>query len=834
MPDLTSTPSAAERRHSKVSPPPAVDFGRSPPVAQSHRSRSGRFRAWRTPAWFVVGATVIVVILMVMSSSASAVESRGAVQPAGAHPSAASEGNSPASAPESPPAGSASHSLPRAITAQNDPDPSLAPNQVDLGITVATLTINYINSDGEPWPFTSNYLLHYSWSLTDPTNSLKTISGSNNAQIGNGCSSPASCGSYSFSYYSGGTISFSIGLWDQQLGGQYAVNIDVDSNSVGWSGLPGVHSSPVCVPPTGCNYKFVGSNSNNRHATVDATLTVESVLLTQIAAELEMYSLYTTYLGGLEGGNLGIVCPGVAEQLQQPVTPQQIAAAITGIFLIMTLGLSTIALLGLADVEADTLLDIIDYASQAAQYNNWGTESISTYPAAVAADQGLHSIVWNEGYISCGNLLNFYPTLFSPVSRNSYIVTTFDNDFTNLRVAAVNVQSQLQAGSLTGTLSAISTEESRNIVLQSDASTMVNDLENLLPGCNLINDPGCTDTGDYLAKNIFAPFYTLLQADYAQLQQDYSLLSSLLPMYFNYGCNIPSYSEEGAAYTTGPNQLIGGIGPYGAASQTSWLSVSQPTYGYFTLSGTAPSSYGSYWVGMTGYDNVGDSASCGAQVQVGFQPTLSASTTTPTVSTTSVTFSTSIAGGPGTPYTYSYWNLPNGCSSVNQASFSCTPVTVGTYNVFVTVTDKNGHAIGSNTVTITVKPGATYSFTFNEKGLPSGDTWSVTVNGAGKSATAPSGISFGGLSGSEPYTVNEVLVSDVCGIVTYYAPSPASGTLTGGGSLTVTYTEYTSGNPVNKCIPSPNSGGFDPAQPFWFGAPQAATLASLQLMRAPE
>ncbi|HUZ80281.1 MAG TPA: protease pro-enzyme activation domain-containing protein [Thermoplasmata archaeon] len=68
--------------------------------------------------------------------------------------------------------------------------------------------------------------------------------------------------------------------------------------------------------------------------------------------------------------------------------------------------------------------------------------------------------------------------------------------------------------------------------------------------------------------------------------------------------------------------------------------------------------------------------------------------------------------------------------------------------------------------------GATYSVSFTETGLPSGTSWSVTLNGATESATATT-IVFGGLTnGSYPYTV---------GAVPGYTASPSAGSISVSG-----------------------------------------------------
>ncbi len=66
------------------------------------------------------------------------------------------------------------------------------------------------------------------------------------------------------------------------------------------------------------------------------------------------------------------------------------------------------------------------------------------------------------------------------------------------------------------------------------------------------------------------------------------------------------------------------------------------------------------------------------------------------------TFSISASGG-ATPYSYSYSGLPPGCSSSSTNSLSCTPNTVGNYQITVTVTDAQGRKVTSTT-SLVVRP----------------------------------------------------------------------------------------------------------------------------------
>ncbi len=131
----------------------------------------------------------------------------------------------------------------------------------------------------------------------------------------------------------------------------------------------------------------------------------------------------------------------------------------------------------------------------------------------------------------------------------------------------------------------------------------------------------------------------------------------------------------------------------------------------------------------------------------------------------------------------------------------------GTYSYSITAPSGYGASPSSGSVTVsggsasvatTISKLATYSVTFSESGLPSGDSWEVTVGGTLKSADAPTSIGFSGLSGSNSYTVGDVVVLANGCVLEYYGPSPASGTVSGATTVAVTYTYHVT-TEVHKC-----------------------------------
>jgi YVTN family beta-propeller protein len=150
--------------------------------------------------------------------------------------------------------------------------------------------------------------------------------------------------------------------------------------------------------------------------------------------------------------------------------------------------------------------------------------------------------------------------------------------------------------------------------------------------------------------------------------------------------------------------------------------------------------------------------------------------------------------------TYTQSGLPTGTNwsvTINSQTLSSTTSRItfneanGTYTFTVgavsgyTASPSSGSVTvnGANkTISITFTPStaATYAVTFSESGLPSGTSWSVSLNGTTKSGT-----------GSIVFTEPNGAYSFSVGAVPGYTPSPSSGTITASGadvSQAITFT----------------------------------------------
>ncbi len=105
-----------------------------------------------------------------------------------------------------------------------------------------------------------------------------------------------------------------------------------------------------------------------------------------------------------------------------------------------------------------------------------------------------------------------------------------------------------------------------------------------------------------------------------------------------------------------------------------------------------PTTAGAYTVSVNLTDSNGFNAASGSLTfTVHSDPTVTSfsSNSTTLSQGQGLSFTVTANGGTG-PFSYSYSGLPPGCSSMNTATFSCTPSSGGRYRVGVTVTDAAG------------------------------------------------------------------------------------------------------------------------------------------------
>jgi hypothetical protein len=153
----------------------------------------------------------------------------------------------------------------------------------------------------------------------------------------------------------------------------------------------------------------------------------------------------------------------------------------------------------------------------------------------------------------------------------------------------------------------------------------------------------------------------------------------------------------------------------------------------------------------------------------------------------SVTFSSVVYS-----ITFTETGLPSGTSwsaTLNGAQHTSTttattfsepngtyPYTLGTVTGYIAVTNSGAVTVDgapvSEPVTFTKTTTSIYVVTFMESGLPSGTSWSVTLNGTTHTSTTGA-VTFTGANGSYAYSI---------GVVTGYVPNPSNGTLTVSGA----------------------------------------------------
>ena len=161
-----------------------------------------------------------------------------------------------------------------------------------------------------------------------------------------------------------------------------------------------------------------------------------------------------------------------------------------------------------------------------------------------------------------------------------------------------------------------------------------------------------------------------------------------------------------------------------------------------------PASVNTYSVTVTVTDASGKYASATISLTVNSPlapPSLTATPNPVTVGNTT-TISVVETGG-STPYTYSYYALPPGCTPSDFPSISCTPTSAGRYNVTATVSDVSGKSVTTNmtlVVTSSVTGGPTISqLSVAPNPVIVGNTTTISVTASG--GIGPYTYSYSGL-----------------------------------------------------------------------------------------
>ncbi len=122
----------------------------------------------------------------------------------------------------------------------------------------------------------------------------------------------------------------------------------------------------------------------------------------------------------------------------------------------------------------------------------------------------------------------------------------------------------------------------------------------------------------------------------------------------------------------------------------------------------SPSSVGTYVIGVNVTQTGGGSASATTVLSVTARTgPLSVNLTAlpSTIDLGNVTTFTATVSGGVSPFSFSYANLPPGCSSADVSSLACTPTASGSFNPQVTVTDAHDSvAIASTSLTVVLPP----------------------------------------------------------------------------------------------------------------------------------
>jgi PKD repeat protein len=294
-------------------------------------------------------------------------------------------------------------------------------------------------------------------------------------------------------------------------------------------------------------------------------------------------------------------------------------------------------------------------------------------------------------------------------------------------------------------------------------------------------------------------------------------------------------AEVDVGYTTTLSMVTsGGTGPY----LYSWAGLPSGCSSADTSSlSCVPAASNSYSILGSVYDTPGSSAS--ASVALTVVPAVVVTNFVVNPSQTgvgsSVTFTVAVSGGV-TPLSYSYSNLPPGCSTVDSSSFSCTPSSAGTYTVGVRVTDAEG-AQSNATASLTIDSGPSItSATWTPSSVELGQTASLAVTVTG--GTSPYTYTYTnlppGCSSTDASSLtcapaaNGTYVVGVSVVDANQLTSTATATLVVNSPLGVSFTENRSSGtvPLEVAFTSHVTGGAAPFTYDWtFGDGGTATIA---------
>ena len=377
----------------------------------------------------------------------------------------------------------------------------------------------------------------------------------------------------------------------------------------------------------------------------------------------------------------------------------------------------------------------------------------------------------------------------NPASVNTYSVTVRVTDAGGKYASAtisLTVNSPLSPPSLTATPNPITVGNTTTIsVAETGGSTPYTySYYALPPGCTPSNAPSisCTPTsaGRY---NVTATITDV---------SGKSVTANMTLMVTSSVSGGPSISLLSVA----PNPVIvgntttitvlasGGTAPY--SYSYSGLPPGCSTLNKSTLACT-PTQSGTFSILVTVTDASHRNASASTLLVVDPAPlSIVSFTATPvTVLVNHVTILSVQVRGGVTPYSYTYTNLPPGCSSGNMSALSCTPTVTGKYTVTVTVHDVDGmKTFGNATLHVILPPPPRYHVTFSPSGLPTGTYWSMVFNSSTDGVYSPSSVTFTNFTnGSYPFAV---------GLLTGYTANPQSGSITVSGAnqtITVVFTQ---------------------------------------------